>query len=88
MTPKDKATEVMDKYKPFVSSWTTISKPNEMPQAIHEYGQRTGRAKQCALIAVELLINGLNSIPKYATCDKFENKKIFWRNVKKELDLM
>ncbi len=43
--------------------------------------------KELTLKTVELLIKELNSIPKYATCDKFEYKKKFWNDVKKELEL-
>lgn len=41
--------------------------------------------KEGAAMATDLVIKELNYIPKYATCDKFENKKEYWNEVKIEL---
>jgi hypothetical protein len=80
MTPQEKAQELLRAYNNYTSSWTTTSKPYEPPEAIYEVGMKKGRAKQCALIAVDEILNhhlqdeGLYRIDKY-----------FWEQVKIEL---
>jgi len=57
MTPYDKAVELVRSFNNYVSSWTTITKPHEQPEAIYEAGMKKGRAKQCALICVDHIMN-------------------------------
>jgi hypothetical protein len=75
--PKEKANELVKKYYNYVSGWTTINKPSEPPMAQYEGdGMKIGRAIQCAIIAVEELIEDCNVSLNY------------WQEVKNELKQM
>jgi len=69
MTPKEKATELVEKLK-------------EHSQLMIGYGgfsSRNGSAKQCALIAVDEILD-INSVDKdYDLCD-------YWNEVKQEIE--
>jgi len=57
MNAQDKAKELVSKYYNYVSAWTVTNLPNEAPEAIYEGKKmKIGRAKQCALIAVDEII--------------------------------
>ena len=57
MNAQDKAKELVSKYYNYVSAWTVTNLPNEAPEAIYEGKKmKIGRAKQCALIAVDEMI--------------------------------
>lgn len=57
MEPKEKAKELVKKYYNFVSGWTSTNRPDENPSAQFEGEEmRIGRAKQCALIAIEEIL--------------------------------
>lgn len=89
MTPKEKAKELVNRYRNYVSGWTTVNKPSEKPKAIYE-GElmKSGRAKHCALIAVEEIIsdyytlNGHTRIASYIKVEKIE----YWQEVKIEIE--
>ncbi len=58
MTPQEKAKELVKKYYNYVSGWTSTNTPTEKPIAQYEGEEmKIGRAKQCALITVDELIN-------------------------------
>lgn len=90
MTPKDKAEELIIKYSNFVSAWTHTSKPKERPTARFEgIGMKIGRAKQCALIAIEEIENvGCWVSKEFAEKEGFgpESTEEFWRDVRMELE--
>lgn len=79
MTPKEKAEELVDKLKtPLILSDT-------------DAGQEiicTGIAKQCALIAVDEIINSSPSLPILGDTyiEDIGLSKIYWEEVKKEID--
>ena len=57
MEPLEKANELVKKYYNFVSAWTSTNYPGEKPSAQFEGEKmRIGRAKQCALIAIEEIL--------------------------------
>lgn len=58
MTPQDKAKELVKQFYNFVSGWTSTNRPDENPSAQYEGEEmKIGRAKQCALIAVDEIID-------------------------------
>ena len=71
MTPKEKARQLFDKYNSF--DFNTI-----VNQTHRRY------AKQCALIAVDEIIETLNKevYPRFQYDDTFE----YWENVKNEIE--
>jgi hypothetical protein len=77
MTPKEKAKELVDKFYPSVQ-W--------------KLGQENclDRAKQCALIAVDEIIESSPSLPILGDGGTFgediELSKIYWQEVKHELE--
>lgn len=82
MTPKEKASQLIDKYRTFVVMWTGgVAVENE-------------NVKQCALICVDEIITQLQEIVKTDSC-VFTNEKgdrlyaydvsEFWEEVKKEI---
>ncbi len=88
MTPHEKAQELIQKYSNYVSGWTSINKPQQNPAAKYEgSGMKYGRAIQCALIAVNELIDCTHSVdtrPPYYQ-DINESTTEFWVKVKNEL---
>tara|TARA_R110000822_G_scaffold75692_1_gene182095 strand:+ start:1394 stop:1630 length:237 start_codon:yes stop_codon:yes gene_type:complete len=76
MTPKEKAKELVDRFIPF-----------SMDNHIEKYAIHSG--KQCALIAVEEIINSSPSLPMYDggsfVCD-IEESTIYWQEVKQEIE--
>jgi hypothetical protein len=58
MTPQDKAKELVKQFYNLVSGWTSTNRPDENPSAQYEGEEmKIGRAKQCALIAVNEIID-------------------------------
>lgn len=74
MTEKQKAKQLVDSFEHLVA-WDY--QYDEAP--IFE------NQKACAKLLADEVIKALNSIPKYATCEKFEAKKEYWNNVKTEI---
>ena len=76
MTPKEKADELFWKYRPiiagkqFVTGLVLMSEAKEL-------------TKQCALIAVEEILNTLYSIPFGNALD---NELEYWNEVKQEIE--
>lgn len=70
MTPKEKAEQLIRKYYSF---------------GINKEGQTLSwdESKQCALIAVDEIIN--NSL-KYMGCDLNDGEIIYWQEVKQEIE--
>jgi len=87
MTPKIKAEELVKKCFNYTSNWTSTNKLYKEPTAVFESGMKKGRAIQCALIAVEELINCTPSVngrpPNYQDVNEFCCE--YWQEVKTEL---
>lgn len=79
MTPKAKAKELVNKYKPFVycysGSGMLINQEDE--------GVILNNAKQCALIAVNEILNDDWYIPSF---DEMTERKKYWEQVKNEIN--
>jgi hypothetical protein len=83
MEPIDKAKEVIGQYWHFVNDYTTISKPTDNHiSVIYEDGQQMGRAKQCALIAVQMVQTNPNIRYDH---DQDESQYDYWQKVKEEI---
>ena len=75
MTPKDKAKELVDKFYQTTPNETWINEPSgEFMETYTAWGQ----AKQCALIAVDEILN-INSV------DKDFSLSFYWQDVKDEI---
>ena len=75
MTPKDKAKELVDKFYQTTPNETWIDEPSgEFMETYTAWGQ----AKQCALIAVDEILN-INSV------DKDFSLSFYWQDVKDEI---
>ena len=62
MEPRNKAEELFNKYYNFVSGWTTTKVSDIAISANYEGEEmRIGRAKQCALIAVNEIIDEIKN---------------------------
>ena len=89
MKEQEKAKEFVEKYLNYVSGWTTTNKPNEIPSAQYEvYEMKLGRAKQCALIAVDEIIKSAPTKPgSYITIYQDEREaNDYWEQVKQEIE--
>lgn len=79
MTPKEKAKELVNKYKPFVycysGSGMLINEEDE--------GVILNNSKQCALIAVDEILNDDWYIPSF---DEMMERKKYWEQVKNEIN--
>jgi hypothetical protein len=76
MTPKEKANELVDKYwKQFVPQFEGHFLAETQTMHILYDDQ----AKQCALIAVDEIIEAINNL-------QYERKTDFWENVKTEIE--
>lgn len=77
MTPKEKAFELFDKYMQPIDE-------------LHNYPMCFATAKQCALIAINLLIECTPSMDIYPP--NFQSKhprvKEYWQDVKQEIELL
>lgn len=83
-TPKDKAEQLVGKYYNFVSGWTSMNKPWEKPSARYEgKAMKVGRAVQCALIAVDEILN--QEYPVGRTIDQSAQIVAYWGLVKDEI---
>ena len=84
MTPKEKAIELVNKFRDFadgIDSETDRFSPNIEKK----------NAKQCALIAVDESINILDEICKSSGYDPFESPLYnlkYWKEVKQEIELL
>jgi hypothetical protein len=75
MTPKEKARELVDKFYQTTPNETWINEPSgEFMETYTAWGQ----AKQCALIAVDEILN-INSV------DKDFSLSFYWQDVKDEI---
>ncbi len=84
MTAQEKAKGLVGKFYPFLNDYSTYSKPNEKLQIVVEDGQKIGRAKQCALIAVNEIVNEL--IPSdFKYQQLYTDIKTYWEQVKEEI---
>ena len=76
MTPKEKAKELVDKFYQTTPNETWIDEPlGEFMKTYTAWGQ----AKQCALIAVDEILN-INSV------DKDFSLSFYWLDVKDEIE--
>lgn len=77
MTPKEKAEELVERFRMNVLDWEGCS--------INEH-----KAKQCALIAVDEIINSSPSLPILGDSGTYgediELSKIYWQEVKYAID--
>jgi hypothetical protein len=87
MTPKLKAKELIEKFKPHSHFW------------VHDLGRQKDydieqleNAKQCALIAVDEIFEHINYIfqelEKDKLPNKFDDEIEYWNEVKKEIELL
>ena len=74
MTPKEKAKELVNKYLRTYPIY-------DNPTVVISY--TNNEAKQCALIAVDEIIN--NSL-EYMGCDLKDGEIIYWQEVKQEIE--
>ena len=82
MTPKEKAKELVDKYRELVISAPYVD--SEDGSCIAETWMLTRSAKQCALIAVDEMINELDHLP-FDDQDFGTFKMNYWQEVKQEI---
>jgi hypothetical protein len=80
MTPKEKAIELYNKF------YNTSSHP-------HHVESRKNNAKQCALIAVDEILNTLKVFPEKDTTSKSVvnfsiSRIVYWVQVKKEIEVL
>ena len=91
MEPKDKAKELVKKYYNYVSGWTSTNRPDEAPSAQYEGEKmKIGRAKQCALIAVEEILQ-TNPTIKGTSDDlitQIVQTKAYWHRVIEALNAL
>ena len=84
LTPKEKAKELIEKFKPHSHFW------------VHDFGHKKDydieqleNAVECALIAVDEIINSSPSLPILSDAGNFvsdiEESTEFWQEVKEEL---
>jgi len=73
MTPKEKAKELVNKY---LRTYPIYNNPTVV------ISYTNNEAKQCALIAVDEIIN--NSL-EYMGCDLKDGEIIYWQEVKQEI---
>ena len=81
MTPKQKAEELVEKFKPHSHFW------------VYDFGRKKDydieqleNAVECALIAVDEIINSLESYGKESDeLQNMENDFRYWQDVKQEL---
>lgn len=90
MEAKEKAKELVKQYYNFVGGWTSTNKPNEVPTAQYEgESMKIGRAKQCALIAVDeiLKFEQLYLTRLDAKMNRYteESSVEYWQEVKQEI---
>ncbi|MCY1720190.1 hypothetical protein OU798_07540 [Prolixibacteraceae bacterium Z1-6] len=87
MEPKEKAKELVKKFYNFVGGWTSTNRPNEAPSAQYEGEEmRIGRAKQCAFIVVdEILENSRRIIPILKDSNELVCSPDYWNQVKEEI---
>ena len=78
MTPKEKAKELVDKFYQTTPNETWIDEPSgEFMETYTAWGQ----AKQCALVAVDEILNHHHQSQGLYRIDKY-----FWEQVKKEIE--
>jgi hypothetical protein len=75
MTPKEKAYELFEKFLPILGGI-------EKKDWVYFHGEE---AKQCALIAVDEIINQFDVHPSVQTHFKYD-KLIYWQEVKQEIE--
>ena len=86
MTPEEKAIHLVRQYYCFVSGWTSTNTPDEAPSAQYEGEKmKIGRAKQCALIVVNEIIEELKTNKRLS---KIGDITIFWDAVKRSLNAL
>lgn len=78
MTPKDKAKELVDKYTPLVYCYMGSG----MLSNHYDENVAKDNAKQCALIAVDEILNDDWYIPSF---DEMTERKKYWEQVKNEI---
>ena len=79
MKPKEKADELVNKYKPYVYPYlgSSYMTGDEYPEQILNYG------KICALIAVDEIMNELSEM-NYGL--QYLNRMAHWEDVKEEIE--
>jgi hypothetical protein len=75
MTPKEKAEQLMNKFRPHSKYWDFY---NDEPL-------EENHAKQCALIAVDEIINNNKKIPANVDGLHTNENSNYWQEVKKEI---
>ena len=84
MTPKEKAKELIDKFELYVIRYTQDDVVGYLSEEtpIHEY------QKQCALIAVDEIINATTKILDVGEGWQLVESNIYWKEVKQEIELL
>jgi len=84
MTPQEKAKELVKKYYNYVSGWTSTNRPDENPSAQYEGEKmKIGRAKHCALITCDEILNGSKVIGTKAV-----TRRKFWYEVRSAINAL
>ena len=82
-TTKEKAEELITKFSPLVTIWDCYNDAPESSDMILR------DAKKCALIAVdEIIINGGTTFVIEYPKNTFRNGTEYWKEVKKEIELL
>ena len=83
-TAEEKARELVKQYYNYVSGWTSTNKPDEYPSAQYEGEMmKVGRAKQCALITCDEILNGSNIIGARAV-----SRRKYWYEVRDAINAL
>lgn len=74
MTPKEKAEELVERFRMNVLDWESCS--------INEH-----KAKQCALIAVDEILNDYSYMQnvRNANSNQIHSRRVYWQEVKQEI---
>lgn len=80
-SPSQKAMLMVLQFANYTSGWTTTNKPGENPTAQYEGSKmKLGRAKQCAIIAVDAILNEFS-----ATRTGSLHGEDYWMEVRSEI---
>jgi hypothetical protein len=97
MNAKEKAEELYLKYRNYTNDCSSVNKPHEPIKYIIELGMKDGRAKQCALIAVDEILKASPLNPNEVDWDdcggthqywyeeQREQAEKYWQEVKQEI---
>ena len=83
MTPKEKAKELVDKFYDTTPNEAFIDEPLVLSTPYSSWGQ----AKQCALIAVDEILNDYSYMQniRNANSNQIHSRRVYWQEVKQEI---